>query len=204
MADSPPASPFVVSPRLQVVVLVRHGETAGESSIRFHGANDVPLNDMGRDHARAAAAAIGDVGFDLHVASSLSRAEESARIIRPAAELVLDDDLREIDFGRWEGLTREEIAARDPELEAEWQRLGFDFDFPEGERRRDFTARVDRGLARAFAHDVERLLLVAHKGVVRRGVEWLMRETPPHPSPELGEVFYLERDGAGFVRRPNR
>lgn len=189
-----------VSSTLRIVVLVRHGETAGESSIRYHGANDVPLNDVGRAHARAAAQAIGDLTFDVHVASSLSRAWESAEIIRPGAEVVRDDDLREIHFGRWEGLTREEIRARDPELDAEWTRAGLDFDFPDGERRADFTARVDRGLGRAFALDIEHLLVVAHKGVVRRGVELLTHEAPPQPHPELGEVFHLVRSGDRFVR----
>ncbi len=190
-----------LSARLRVVVLVRHGETAGQSSIRYHGANDVPLNDVGREHARAAAETIGDVAFDAHVASSLCRAWESAEIIRPEADIVRDDDLREIDFGRWEGLTREEIRALDPELDAEWERRGLDFDFPGGERRADFTARVDRGLARVFALEIERLLVVAHKGVVRRGVELLTRETPPQPHPELGEVYHLVREGDRFVRR---
>jgi broad specificity phosphatase PhoE len=193
--------PIRIAPSLRVVVLVRHGETTGESSIRYHGANDVPLNDVGRAHARAAAAEIGDLAFDAHVASSLSRASESAEIIRPGAEIVLDDDLREVDFGRWEGLTRDEIVALDPELEARWRREGHAFDFPDGERRHDFRARVDRGLARAFARNVESLLVVAHKGVVRRGVELLTSEPPPPPHPELGEVFHLVRSGEGFVRR---
>lgn len=192
-----------VSNALQLVVLVRHGETAGESSIRFHGSNDVPLNEEGRGHARAAAGAIGEVEFDHHVASSLSRAAESAEIIRPHADIVLDDDLREIDFGRWEGLTREEIRVADPDLDAEWTKRGLDFDFPDGERRADFRARVDRGLARAFTLDAPHLLVVAHKGVVRRGVELLTNEAPDQPSPELGEVFYLVREAGGFSRRPN-
>lgn len=190
-----------ISDALQVVVLVRHGETAGESSIRFHGANDVPLNDVGRAHAREASRSIGDIEFDLHVASSLSRASESARIIRPAADILLDDDLREIDFGRFEGLTRVEIAARDPELDAEWRRRGVEFDFPGGERRADFRARVDRGLERAFAAGATRLLVVAHKGVVRRGVELLTGVAPAQPSPELGEVFHLVREDGRFRRR---
>jgi len=192
-----------ISASLQTVVLVRHGETAGESSIRFHGANDVPLNEEGRAQARAAAVAIGGLTFDHHVASSLSRAAEMAAIIRPRVEIELDDDLREIDFGRWEGLTREEIRARDPELEAEWQRRGLDFDFPDGERRSDFHSRVDRGLSRAFTREVPRLLLVAHKGVVRRGVELLTGAPPAAPSPNLGEVFILDRTAQGFTRRPD-
>jgi len=190
-----------ISERLRLVVLVRHGETVGESSIRYHGAGDVALSDEGRAQARAAARVIGDLAFDLHLASSLSRAAESARIIRPGHALELDDELREIDFGRWEGLTREEIRALDPELNAAWSRDPHGFDFPGGEPRAVFRQRVDRALARAFGRGVERLLLVAHKGVVRRGFELLTREPLAAPHPELGEVFVLERDGERFVHR---
>jgi len=190
-----------IAPRLQLVVLVRHGETEGESSIRYHGANDVALSDEGRAQVRAAARRIGDVAFDLHLASSLSRAAESARIIRPGHDIELDDDLREIDFGRWEGLTREEIRTIDPELEEAWRREKSGFDFPEGETRAAFRARVDRALARAFARDVERLLVVAHRGVVRRGFELLTEEVLPDRHPELGGAFVLERAGDRFVWR---
>ena len=193
-----------VASSLQVVVLVRHGETAGESSIRFHGAGDVPLNDEGRAHARAAATVIGKIDFDHHVASSLSRAAESAEIIRPHADIRLDDDLQEINFGRWEGLTREEIRALDPKLDDAWRADPMGFDFPGGERRADFRSRVDRGLTRALSLDVRHLLVVAHKGVVRRGVELLTHEAPAQPAPELGEVFYLVRDGDHFIRRNNK
>jgi broad specificity phosphatase PhoE len=190
-----------ISDRLKLVVLVRHGETEGESSIRYHGAGDVVLSEEGRAQARAAAQKIGDVAFDLHMASSLSRAAESARIIRPDGPIELDDDLREIHFGRWEGLTREEIRALDPELDAAWSRDPLHFDFPDGEKRTEFNARVDRALERAFCRDVERLLLVAHKGVVRRGFELLTHETLPAPHPDLGEVFLLERNGGRFRQR---
>jgi broad specificity phosphatase PhoE len=190
-----------ISDRLKLVVLVRHGETEGESSIRYHGANDVPLSEHGRAQARAAARTIADLDFDLHLASTLSRSAESARILRPGRAVEHDGDLCEIDFGRWEGLTRAEIEALDPELAAAWARDPLRFDFPEGEKRSEFHARVDRGLARAFGRDVERLLLVAHKGVVRRGFELLTNETLPAPHPELGELFLLERHGMCFRRR---
>lgn len=193
-----------ISDRLQLVVLMRHGETEGESSIRYHGVNDVPLSDEGREQARAAARVLGDLVFDLHLASTLSRAAETARIVRPDGAIELDEELREIDFGRWEGLTREEIRARDPELDAAWSRDPMTFDFPDGDKRSDFNARVDRALTRAFDRDVVRLLLVAHKGVVRRGFELLTGDKLPAPHPELGETFVLERDGDRFRLRGRR
>ena len=125
------------------ILLIRHGETEGESSVRFHGRTDVPLSDSGRKQMRAAAARLPDEGFDLVVASPLSRAWEAARIVAPHRPISLEADFREIDFGRWEGLTAEEIEARDPALYRVWRARDENFEFPGGERRGDFRGRVD-------------------------------------------------------------
>ena len=72
-----------MSDRLTRLILVRHGETAGQSSIRYYGATDVPLSDLGRTQAREARNRIPGETFDAVWASSLSRAWESAQIIAP-------------------------------------------------------------------------------------------------------------------------
>jgi broad specificity phosphatase PhoE len=177
---------------VRTITLVRHGETEGESSIRFHGATDVPLSDVGRGQVGAAHALLTARAFDLVVSSSLCRAEESARIIAPSMPIRLEAELREIDFGRWEGLTREEIHSLDPELHDTWQSEPWTFDFPDGERRADFTARVLTCLARVLATDEARILIVAHKGVVRAIVEALAGAPPAQPQPELGGVHELQ------------
>src|ERR1700733_12168173 len=96
------------------LVLVRHGETEGESSIRYHGRNDVALSDLGRAQMRAARRAIetrfGDTTFEHIFATPLSRTREGAEIIAGHyAKIVTVEDLIEVHFGLFEGLTREEI-----------------------------------------------------------------------------------------------
>ena len=95
--------------------LVRHGETAGESSIRYHGANDVPLADVGRKQVGALIPLLQGIAFARVEHSPLSRAVESAAILLAglendgvyAPEVVRPDDrLREISFGDAEGMTR--------------------------------------------------------------------------------------------------
>jgi len=178
---------------LSRIVLVRHGETEGESSIRFHGANDVALNDVGRRQAEAARMQLCNESWELVVTSSLSRAWQTAQIMLPDREVRLEDDFKEIDFGRWEGLTREEIAGLDPNLYQAWQDKRPGFDFPDGERREDFRIRVERGLDRLLASPVESALVVAHKGVVRAILERLSGEVLPPAEPELGGVLALAR-----------
>src|ERR1700730_7568103 len=99
------------------LVLVRHGETVGNSSIRYHGRTDVALSDLGRRQMRAArqwlAARDGARGLAPVFTSPLVRAAESARIIAgdDTAAFVIEDFV-EVDFGLFEGLTAEEIAER--------------------------------------------------------------------------------------------
>ncbi len=184
------------------ITLVRHGETEGESSIRFHGVTDVRLSDEGRAQAAAARACLAQRSFDLVVSSSLQRARESAAIIAAGHTIELEADLREIDFGRWEGLTREEIEALDPELHGAWQAAPATFDFPQGERRADFRARVLAVLDRLLAAEQERLLIVAHKGIVRTVLEALTGAPPEQPLPVLGGVHEVERNAdAGWSTR---
>jgi broad specificity phosphatase PhoE len=186
--------------RLERLILVRHGETTGQSSIRYYGATDVPLSDEGREQVRRAGERIAGERFEIVYSSSLSRAVESARILAPAHPIQLEADFREVHFGRWEGLTREEIAALDPELFPVWQRDLSRFDYPDGERRADFRARIARGLERLRAADASSALVVAHKGVVRTLLELISGETLAGPVPELGGVVRVVRDGDGRWR----
>jgi broad specificity phosphatase PhoE len=179
--------------RLERIVLLRHGETVGLSSIRFYGATDIALSGLGADQAAAAARAIGSQTFDLVVASSLQRAWQSASIVAPGQGIRLEAEFREIDFGRWEGLTREEIEARDPALYAEWMEQGLEFDFPGGEQRAAFRNRVLNGLNRLLDMPVASLLIVAHKGTVRTIAEALSQTTIEAGQPELGGFFELTR-----------
>ncbi len=186
------------------LVLVRHGETEGESSIRYHGRNDVALSHLGRTQMwsvrRAIEERFGSRGF-LHVFSSpMIRALESARIIMGESAISTLNEFAEVDFGLFEGLTAEEIEQRHPEEFARWNlnRLASDYRYPGGEHRGDFARRIERGLARMLelidrepsARDM-RAIVVAHRGVLRTIVNKLV-ETEPHV--DLGSIQILVRD----------
>ena len=172
----------------------------GQSSIRYYGATDVALSDLGREQVRRAALDLAQERFDVVWSSSLVRAAESARLVAPGRAIELEQDFREVDFGRWEGLTREEIARRDPELFAIWQANLARFDYPEGERRADFRARIARGLDRLLALPARSALVVAHKGVVRTLLELVSGETLGPAEPELGGIVRVARGADGRWR----
>ena len=79
----------------------------------------------------------------------------------------MDPNFREIDFGRWEGLTAEEIQASDPVLYEDWQSGRKGFDYPGGEPRAAFRARVTHGVESLKESGACSVLLVCHKGVIR-------------------------------------
>src|SRR5262245_35751225 len=131
---------------LRRIVLIRHGDTVGNSRERFHGSGDVALSDEGRAQIRAAGRRLATEVFELIAASPLRRAWQSAALLSNGAPVLLVPELREIDFGRWEGLTAEEIEAQDPVLYRTWRENAPDFEFPGGEQRAAFRERVVKGL----------------------------------------------------------
>ena len=175
------------------LLLIRHGETEGESSIRYHGSTDVALSGAGSAHMRATAKALPFAGFDRVVSSPLSRAWESAQIVAPGQSIELEDGFREIDFGRWEGLTRAEIESSDRILARDWLEKREGFEFPGGERRTDFRDRVLAGLERVLTTPGSTVMIVSHKGVIRTISEFLVGEPLVPERPELGEVVQLTR-----------
>jgi probable phosphoglycerate mutase len=190
------------------LVLVRHGETVGNSSIRYFGRTDVALSELGRRQMHAArewlAARDGARGFAPVFSSPLARAAEGARIIagEDARALVIDEFV-EVDFGLFEGLTAEEIAERYPEEFRRWKadRLAPGFVYPQGESRADFAKRVIDGTALMLAlwqdapaggAAASTALLVAHRGVIRQIVRHLTGVLEPRI--DLGSIHILEQE----------
>lgn len=96
-------------------LLVRHGATAASLDGWFNGAADEPLADTGRDEAAALAGALATAPpVDAIVSSPLRRARETADVVGAALGVAVreEKDLREVDFGAWEGLSLTEISER--------------------------------------------------------------------------------------------
>lgn len=191
------------------LVLVRHGETTGQSSIRYYGSTDVPLSTLGEAQMRHAGAALADEVFDAVYASRLSRSLRGATLVtggahtpRPIAAF------DEVCFGDWEGWTREEIAARAPDEFARWQADPERFIYPGGECRQAFYRRVAAGLAEVLANaQGERLLLVVHRGVIAVALAELLELTAAQRRAldiDLGSIHVLDReDGRWRAERLN-
>ena len=183
--------------RLRRLVLIRHGETLGNSSERLHGSADLALSPAGRAQLACAAASLRTEVFDLVVASPLRRSWEGAQIVAGSVPIQLEHDFREIHFGRWEGLSKSEIEASNPILYRDWQAKAAGFEYPGGEPRAEFRARVLRGLERLQASGADAALGVLHRGVIRVIGEHLLGRPLPDAIPGLAEVVGFSRGAGG-------
>jgi probable phosphoglycerate mutase len=130
------------------VVLLRHGDTRLTPERRFSGtgSGDPGLSPVGRDQASHAARGpqLGSTAFATVLTSPLRRCRETAAIVAAALDLpvAVEDDLREADFGAWEGLTFAEVARRHPVDLAAWQRSADVAPTGSAESFRDVLGRV--------------------------------------------------------------
>ena len=168
-----------------MIALLRHAETAVRHAGRFVGSTDLPLAPEGRRKAALLASGIASMRPSRLVCSPLLRARQTAEPLGEALGMVpeIDPDLREIDFGRWEGMTFDAIRESDPEGVARWARFEPDFAFPGGESIDRFLARVRRAakrLARLAEGDAPSVLAVTHGGVIRAMICHLLGLPPRH------------------------
>ena len=109
------------------LVLLRHGDTRLTPERRFSGvgSKDLGLSAAGRDQARLAAgsAVLQGRPFTEILTSPMTRCQETAQILAAAlgVPVSIDPDLREMDFGRWEGMTFDEVHERYPEDLQRWK-----------------------------------------------------------------------------------
>jgi probable phosphoglycerate mutase len=162
------------------VFLVRHGETEWSLNGRHTGVSDIPLTENGRRVARQWQPYAAARKFALVLTSPLQRARETCALAGLAAQAQTEDDLREWDYGEYEGLTPQEIRARQPD----W--LIFRDGCPGGESPAQIGARVDRVIARVRAAAGDAVVF-AHGHVLRvLAARWLGL------APSGGSHFLLE------------
>src|SRR5712675_484050 len=189
------------------IYYIRHGETAWNAEGRLQGTQDVPLNDLGRRQASQAGNILADLfardGRDkaslAFVASPLGRARSTMDLVRevlglPPDGYALDDRLREIGYGRWEGSTLAAMQAQDPVLFARRQTEKWTMSPPGGETYASVQLRM-RDWYDSLLTDT---VAVAHGGTARALMVALGHETPQTAADlpiAQGAVYVFGGDG---------
>ncbi len=174
------------------ILLVRHGHVAGISPERFRGRADLPLTPEGRSQAEATARHIAANWHPVAIyASPLSRCRETAAAIgRPFGLTPIPvAGFADIDYGKWQGLSPDEVGARWPELLDRWYRMPDQTAIPDGETLDEVRRRAGSALAAVIldhgeatvvvvAHDSVNRVLLLHALEVPLSRYWRIRQSP--------------------------
>jgi probable phosphoglycerate mutase len=150
---------------MKTVAFIRHGETPLHvGANRFCGDLDPELTATGREQAARAGEILPHImpKVDAAWTSPRRRARLTASIVLPRADWQVFDDMRELAFGEWEGLTKEEAAARTPDAYRAWERDAYRNGPPGGESGLQAQPRIDRLIDQITSTPAEHILLVSH------------------------------------------
>jgi broad specificity phosphatase PhoE len=186
-----------------VIYFVRHGETDWNREARLQGQRDMPLNPLGREQAaeagRKLATLVPEPNALAYLASPLGRTRDTMEIMRgalglPPADYAIDERLKELTFGRWEGMTWREVRGREAAAATRRERDKWSFVPPDGESYAMLATRV-APLLSTITRDT---VVVSHGGVAR-AVLALRGLAPEHDAPRIdiwqGKVLVIEPGG---------
>ena len=187
------------------ILLVRHGETDWNRDKQFQGQIDVPLNDNGRSQGERCAEFLKGIHIDKAVSSPMARPKETAELILKhhlGVSLSLDDNLKEISHGLWEGKFEEEIESEFPGELQRWKETPEAVQMPEGENLNQVWERaslawqaiLDNAVTPVDGEDLghpQTILVVAHDAVNKALLCQLVGLGPEH--------FWTFKQGNGSV-----
>jgi alpha-ribazole phosphatase len=145
--------------------LLRHGRTVLAG--KMVGSTDVELAGDGIKQIHTLREMIHGEKFQRVFCSPMRRCKQTAEILDLEAEISYVDELREINFGRWEGLEFSDIESQEPQMIQNWMENPDEFCFPKGECRSDFILRIEEFKGRMLSLADKKILIITHGGVIR-------------------------------------
>lgn len=156
--------------RMLEIIFVRHGESETNKKGLYCGWTNSLLTEKGLKQAEIVSQKLADEEIDLIISSDLDRCLKTAEIINKfhSETIIKETDLKELNFGIWEGLSYDEICKAFPQNAKEWQEDFVGFKMPKGESLYEMHQRVNNAFNRIVNEYKEgRILIVSHSGVIR-------------------------------------
>lgn len=150
---------------IETLILVRHGETVHNVAGIAQGWNDSALSDRGQRQVERLAERIAAMRADAMYSSSLNRALSTAQAIEKTTQLPITplDDLREMNYGGWEGRSFLDVRRDEADVYRRWI-SDPDAACPDGESHNDVAQRLERAFA---AMNGRRVIVVTHGTAIR-------------------------------------
>ena len=148
--------------------LIRHAQTEYNRQKRYCGFSDICLNKAGINQAQAHKNKTRGLNLDVLFCSSLKRTKQTADILFPKKKVIFEPRLKELNFGKWEGLKHEEIMERYGIAYSQWLNDPFNLRPPQGESLLDLQKRCISFLEfvlKKFKH--KKIGIISHAGPIR-------------------------------------
>lgn len=152
------------------LILIRHGETPHNRDKRYQGHRDTSLTREGKRQTREIALRLRDEPLDAIYSSDLKRTRYMAEVINSYHSLKTNilPELREIDFGDWEGKTYNEIQREWKGLLSGWEKEPSKIKIPRGESIKDLAERIRSTIKKIISkHPDQRIAIITHGGPIR-------------------------------------
>ena len=186
----------------------RHGESVGNQQRLFSGWSQMPLTARGENQALAVREKVENLTFDRVFSSDLQRAIQTARIVLPDAEPVLDPDLREVSVGCLTERNVDECQKQYGDA-LQFSRRTRDFTFFGGETGEDLRIRAGRFLQRVSQLDAEQIAVFTHEGLMKGLLSvvlcsnWIPDQRVRHANCAYSVFTYSPEMGWGLLKWNN-
>lgn len=182
---------------LTKITLIRHGQTRWNNKKRYLGCTDIDLDAIGKKQAIKTKKKLENEEFNTIYSSDLKRAYHFAEIIFKKQVIHKTPDLRELNFGIFEGKTHEEIMSTHGLIYNQWLNNPFKIQIPDGEGLREFKTRITKVFEKIISgHKGESIGIVTHAGPIRIILNDIMKKQDVwEPLPKLASIHMIEHDG---------
>lgn len=193
----------MVESSTKLLIFMRHGETAlSRDGNRFCGELDPDLTPLGVEQAEEARQSVAKISTQIDEAwvSPRLRARHTAQLVLPQAEWKVLEELRELSFGKWEGLTKDEARAITPEAFDAWDEDAYHNAPPGGESGVDAAPRIERVMASIASSSSQTILVVSHITFLR----WLVGTMMDIPVREIRKRIEMQTGKVGCIEVSGR
>lgn len=163
--------------KMTEIYLIRHGESTMNKENRYYGWLDAPLTELGKEQLKGLKDFMEKQNIEYVISSPLSRALNSASLStgREEVDIIIEERIKEMNFGIWEGLDIKELQTQHKELWNMWCNEWKKTRIPDGESFEDFYNRVANFIREAIKkYKGKRICIVSHQGVLRIILSYLI------------------------------
>ncbi|MFH1692350.1 MAG: histidine phosphatase family protein [Candidatus Omnitrophota bacterium] len=181
---------------LTKITLIRHGQTQWNHTKRYLGHTDIDLDATGKEQALRTQKKLKREEFHKIYSSDLKRAANFAKIVFKGKEIFTTPDLRELNFGLFEGKTHDEIMNAHKYIYSQWLSSPFKTTVPDGEQLKDFKQRITNIFKKIIADNSGLSIgVVTHAGPIRIILNHVMNKQDIwEPLPKLASIHIVEHD----------